>query len=296
MRGALLGGMLRGGGAEVGMKVAVVGGATRGIGAALVEQLAREWGDGGMVYLTARREADGAAAVARLAGMGLRAGWLAFDMADPGGARRLAAVLRERHGGVDVAVLNGAYAPGNPPSSADEAALMIGTNNHGTWRFLQAMGPLMRDGGRLVVVASGFGRLANLAEPLRERFDTTRHTPAEIEAALDGYVAALRAGTAAAEGWPDWVNIPSKVGQVATMRAYARRFGRERGVLINAACPGLTATDATRDLLDTVFKGREAQTPEQAAVDLLWLATLPAGTAEPFGELVQHRVVLPFGD
>ncbi|MCC6718074.1 MAG: SDR family NAD(P)-dependent oxidoreductase [Acetobacteraceae bacterium] len=278
------------------MKIAVVAGATRGIGAALVEQLARLWGDGGMVYLTARREADGAAQVARLAGQGVRVGWLPFDLADPASARHLAATLRGRHGGVDVAVLNGAFVPGNPPSDAAEAAQMIATNNHGTLRFLEAFGPLLRDHGRLVVVASGFGVLANLPPQLRARFDTRLNGPAAIDAAMDGYVAALAAGTAVAEGWPDWANIPSKVGQVAVTRAYARRHGTDRGVLINAACPGLTATDATRHLMDTVFKGREAQTPEQAARDLVWLCTLPPGMAQPHGELVRHRAVLPFGD
>eukprot|EP01035_Chromulina_nebulosa_P055963 gene55963-76710_t len=57
------------------MRIAVIAGATRGIGAALVEQLARLWGDNGFVYLTARRAADGEEAVKRLARMGLRAGW-----------------------------------------------------------------------------------------------------------------------------------------------------------------------------------------------------------------------------
>lgn len=48
--------------------------------------------------------------------------------------------------------------------------------------------------------------------------------------------------------------------------------------------------------MDTVFKGRSAQTPDEAAGDLLWLITLPPGTTAPYGELVQHRKVLPFGD
>jgi hypothetical protein len=38
----------------------------------------------------------------------------------------------------------------------------------------------------------------------------------------------------------------------------------------------------------------QAQSPDQAAGDVLWLATLPAGATEPYGELVQHRVTLPF--
>ena len=37
----------------------------------------------------------------------------------------------------------------------------------------------------------------------------------------------------------------------------------------------------------------KALSPGEAAAGVLWLATLPAGTREPYGELVQHRKVLP---
>jgi carbonyl reductase 1 len=37
-----------------------------------------------------------------------------------------------------------------------------------------------------------------------------------------------------------------------------------------------------------------AQPPDQAATDVLWLATVPPGTRQPYGELVQHRKILPF--
>jgi hypothetical protein len=33
--------------------------------------------------------------------------------------------------------------------------------------------------------------------------------------------------------------------------------------------------------------------PDEAAADVLWLATLPIGAREPCGELVQHHKVLP---
>ena len=99
-------------------------------------------------------------------------------------------------------------------------------------------------------------------------------------------------------GWPKWVNIPSKVGQVAVTRAFARRE-RETladGVLVNAACPGVTLTDATRDFIGTVFKAEDARTPEQAAESLLTWLLLPPGTVEPYGELLKDGAVLPFGD
>src|SRR6266850_4193873 len=92
-------------------RIAVIAGATRGIGLALTRALARAWDTGDRIYLTARRPADGQAAVDRLASDGLGVDWLPFDLADPASPAALARTLRDRHGGVDVALLNGAYMP-----------------------------------------------------------------------------------------------------------------------------------------------------------------------------------------
>jgi hypothetical protein len=56
-------------------------------------------------------------------------------------------------------------------------------------------------------------------------------------------------------------------------------------------CPGLVDTAASRPWFDDMSS---AQTPSQAAEDVIWLATLPAGAREPYGELVRHRQVLPW--
>jgi carbonyl reductase 1 len=61
--------------------------------------------------------------------------------------------------------------------------------------------------------------------------------------------------------------------------------------MINAACPGLVDTDASRPWFTDMST---AQSPDQAAADLVWLATLPAGSTALYGELVQHRQVIPF--
>ena len=96
-------------------RVAVIAGGTRGIGLALVAALARVWAPGDVVYLTARKPADGeraAAAACEAAGpAAARFDWLPFDLVDREGADRLARTLIERHGGVDVADLKGAFAP-----------------------------------------------------------------------------------------------------------------------------------------------------------------------------------------
>ena len=34
--------------------------------------------------------------------------------------------------------------------------------------------------------------------------------------------------------------------------------------------------------------------PDAAAADVIWLATLPQGATEPYGELIQYRRIIPF--
>lgn len=281
-------------------RIALVAGGTRGIGLALVSALADHWSDVDTVYLTGRRAGDAERALSHIGWRNARIDWLPLDLAEADGPARIAATLADRHGGIDVAIMNGAFAPTHDAPPERDARIMIETNNHGALRFLRAMVPILRENGRLAVTASGFGLLKNMPDNLKPLFDTRVRSVDEIDATMDDYVAAAEAGRLAAEGWPAWINIPSKVGQVAVTRAFAKAYRQSSdardGVLINAVCPGLTLTDATVGLMDNVFKGRAAQTPEEAASHLLWLLTLPAQTKEPFGELVQQRRILPFGD
>jgi carbonyl reductase 1 len=63
------------------------------------------------------------------------------------------------------------------------------------------------------VVASFFGTLASLDPRLHPRFDVARMNLADVVKVMDDYVEAVETGRAAAEGWPGWINVPSKVGQ-----------------------------------------------------------------------------------
>jgi len=66
---------------------------------------------------------------------------------------------------------------------------------------------------------------------------------------MDEYALAVQSGAASEAQWPDWINIPSKIGQVAASKIFAR-IGegdfRRRGILVNAVCPGLVDTEASR--------------------------------------------------
>lgn len=277
-----------------GNPVALVTGANQGLGLALVRGLSRRFGGDGIVYLAARNAERGQQAVAGLAGEGLRAEPLVLDVRDGGQVAAAADLVRERHGGVDVVISNAAARRTPDRPDAGTVREFTDTNNHGTYRMLTAFWPLLRDNGRFIVVASAYGSLRYLAEHLHGRFATETASLEDNEAVMDEYAALVESGKEAADGWPASINITSKIGQVAAVRIAARLHREEaqaRGILINAACPGLIDTDASRPWFQDMS---QAQSPDEAAVDVLWLATLPAGTTEPYGELVQHRQILPW--
>jgi carbonyl reductase 1 len=275
-------------------KVALVTGANQGLGLALVRGLCQKLGDQAVVYLTARDRQRGEAAVQLLQAEGLAPQFELLDVTSGESVLMLAMRLQQRHGGVDIVISNAAARITTELPAAQQVAQFVDTNNHGTYRMLSAFAPLLNDGARFVVVASSFGSLRHLPAHLHHLFDGEQLTLDDIEETLDAYARSVEAGQATAEGWPEWINIPSKIGQVAAMRIVARRMredAKRRDIVINAACPGLVDTDASRPWFTDMSS---AQTPDQAATDVIWLATLPAGSTAPYGELVQHRAVLPF--
>jgi carbonyl reductase 1 len=219
-----------------------------------------------------------------------------LDVRDTDSVDSFAAAVREEHGGVDIVLSNAAArrTPDRPES--EQIRTFVDTNNFGTRRMIDAFGPILNDGARFVVVASAFGSLHWLPEPMHSRFDTASMTLDDVDSVMTGFVDLVEAGTADDAGWPADVNIVSKVGQVAAMRVMAREYAgeaRRHGILINAACPGMVDTEASRPWFDAATLAR-ARSPDDAAVDVRWLATLPAGTESPYGELVQYRDVLPW--
>jgi NAD(P)-dependent dehydrogenase (short-subunit alcohol dehydrogenase family) len=277
--------------------VAVVTGATRNLGLALVQGLAERLDAGSVVYLTGRdpERMQTVLAEVRADQAGVRAGraeirGTAVDVSDAAAVARFAASLREEHGGVDIVFANH-YARIQPDD--DPAAVVdyyVAVNNLGTTSVLRELAPLLRDRGRLLVVASRAGRLRALAPVLHDRFDSPRSL-GEVDDAVRTWRDAVRDGRAAGQAWPAWINIPSKIGQVAAVRVLARErraADQRRGILIAAVCPGLIDTGASRAWLDMTG----AQTPARAAESLLDLALDPAPDPAFYGELISFGRVL----
>jgi carbonyl reductase 1 len=274
-------------------KIGVVTGANQGLGKAVAAGLARAWGENGTVYLTGRDQQRVTDAAAGLAQAGLRVVPEVLDVRDDEAVRQLARRIAERHGGVDFVDSNATagISPGVP--YADQVTDLIDTNNLGATRMIRSFGPLLRPGGRFAVTASSYGTLGSLPAHLHPRFDTDTMSLDDLDQAMRDYAGAVRSGAAAAHGWPEWINIPSKVGQVAAVRIYARTQRDQAvrsGQLIVAACPGLVDTRASRPWFSDMS---QAQTPDEAAAAVVTLATAPAD-ARYYGELVQHGRVLPW--
>jgi NAD(P)-dependent dehydrogenase (short-subunit alcohol dehydrogenase family) len=184
--------------------VAVVSGASRGIGLEVTRQLAAR----GFTVVMGVRDLAKGAAVAR----GIpRAVPLALDVMDPASPPRLAAEVGARLGGCDVVVNNAGvhYDTSNRASEPDWRIVheAFETNVLGAWRLAAALVPLLRERGhgRIVNVSSGAGAL--------ESMDASTPAYSTSKAALNALTRVLAAELAGA------------------------------GVLVNSVCPGWVATD-----------------------------------------------------
>ncbi|HVV12248.1 SDR family NAD(P)-dependent oxidoreductase [Amycolatopsis sp.] len=270
------------------MRVAVVTGATQGLGFALAEELARQLDAGDVVYLTGRNPVR----LKEIAeGLDPRIRTMLLDVSDSDSVDAAAATVRERHGGVDIVFGNAVMRIGPEDDMRELVDEYANVNNFGTTRVLRAFAPLLRDNGRLIVVASSLGTLSYVAPVLHTRFERPESL-AEVDAEVAKWRDAVRDGSARGGAWPGFVNIPSKVFQVAAVRTLARQRREEdlaRGILVAAVCPGMLNTPTSAAWWDV----SDAATPAQAAGPLVRLVTEPV-RPEQYGELIRDGQVLPW--
>ncbi|CDX54946.1 Short chain dehydrogenase [Mesorhizobium plurifarium] len=245
-------------------KNALVTGANKGIGRETVRRLAAlDY----KVWLGARDAERGETAAQALRGEGLDVERLALDVASDGSVAAAAKAVAAQTPSLDVLVNNAGIAPGyvdalgadgryERPPSREDVADMIATydvNVFGPVRVTQAFLPLLAasPASRIVMVSSYLGSLA--------RASGNSQSPNVM-----GYGS-------------------SKTALNAVTLAFARELA-PRGVMVNAAAPGYTATDLNAH--------RGGRTVQQAAEIIVRLATLEPGG--PTGGYFDENGPLPW--
>ena len=237
-------------------RVALVTGASKGIGRAIAAGLLRE---SFTVYVGARDSGRGSAAAADLASLG-DARFVQLDVTSEESVADAAARIGADAGYLDVLVNNAGVSTGSrrhidhipvpTEETADDLRFVYETNVFAVVRMINAFLPLLRrsPAGRIVNVTSKRGSIGE---------------------------------EGAWVGQPDMAYSSSKTALNAVTVHYARELAGTP-IKVNGAAPGHVATD---------FNGfRGTRTPEQGAAVALWLATLPGDG--PTGGVFQDNAQL----
>ncbi len=221
-------------------KVAIVTGASRGIGAAVAERLAS---DGFTVVINYSGDTAPAEALARkIEGKGRRAMTAKADVSDARAVRGMFDAAETAFGGVDVLVNNAGIMPLSTIADTDDAAFgrLIDVNLKGTFNTLREAARRLRKGGRIVNLSSS---VVGLLQPTYGIYAATK---AAIEA----------------------------------MTSVLAKELRGRNITANVVAPGPTATDLflkgkPQELIDRMAKLAPLERlgrPEDIAATVAFLA------------------------
>ena len=202
-------------------RVALVTGASRGIGRAIAEQLASY---GALVVATARG-AHANDTVAAIVQAGGRAEAVGVDMTDTAAVEQLPGSIVERHGRLDIVVSNAGITRDQllMRMKREDWDLVMATNLTATFVLAQAaMRPMLKQrGGRIILVSSVVGQMGNAGQT--------------------NYAA-------------------SKAGLIGFAKALAREVA-SRGITVNVIAPGMINTDMTKTVTEKAQIDWGAQIP-----------------------------------
>jgi NAD(P)-dependent dehydrogenase (short-subunit alcohol dehydrogenase family) len=146
-------------------RIALVTGASRGIGRGIAKELARQ---GAHVIALARTQGGLEELDDEIRAMGGEATLVPCDMKDFDALDRLGLAIHQRWGKLDILVANaGLLGPVTPVAHIDQKQWdeSIAVNVTANYRLIRSMDPLLRasDAGRVVAISSGAGNKADLS-------------------------------------------------------------------------------------------------------------------------------------
>jgi len=271
-------------------RVAVVTGANKGIGYAIVKGLCQQFD--GIVYLTARNEKLGLEALEKIKAEVSKSKrcqavvYHQLDITSQESVDHLRDHLKKEHGGLDILINNAgfAYKASATEPFGQQAEDSIAINYTGTKRVCDALFPLLKPHARVVNVSSQVGLFKNLSDQkIRERLLANNSTVDEIDGILTTFIKYAKEGTHTSHGFPNSAYGMSKVGVTALTFVQQRLFDADarEDIIVNACCPGYVDTDMTS------HKGH--LTIDEGALTPLYLALLPEKAPEPRGKFVYQK-------
>ncbi|KAJ8717966.1 hypothetical protein PYW07_005896 [Mythimna separata] len=225
-------------------KVAVVTGANKGIGFAIVRGLCKRYD--GIVYLTSRDVERGKKAVADLEQEGLNPKYHQLDITNKESVEVFRDYIKSTYGGIDILVNNAAIAfrhkATEPASVQAEQTLFV--NYFSLVSTCEILFPVLNNGARVINISSSYGQLSHIpSQDLRERLKDEKLTVPELSELMQQYVEAAKQGTHVPE-WGDSSYVVSKVG-VSALSIIQQRELNDRNIIVNAVHPGYVNTDLT---------------------------------------------------
>ncbi len=226
-------------------KVAVVTGASSGLGVAFARGLAEAGAD---VALGARRVAKLADTARLVEATGRRALTAATDVADPQSCTDLVALAMEEFGRVDILVNNAGIGTAMPATreTPEQFREVIDVNLNGCYWMAQACGRVMQPGSSIINISSVLG----------------------ITTA----------------GLPQAAYASSKAGLIGLTRDLAQQWTGRKGIRVNAVAPGFFASEMTEQYPPGYLESQEGRIPsgrkgdpQELAATVVFLASDAAG-------------------
>ncbi|NMN98381.1 SDR family NAD(P)-dependent oxidoreductase [Antrihabitans stalactiti] len=226
-------------------RVAIVTGASSGLGVAFAQALAEAGAD---VVLAARRVDKLGDTAALVRATGRRALPVSTDIADPDQCTALVDATMTEFGRVDILVNNAGVATAHPATreTPDQFRSVLDINLSGSYWTAQACGKVMQPGSSIVNISSVLG----------------------ITTA----------------GLPQAAYSASKAGIGGLTRDLAQQWGIRKGIRVNALAPGFFASEMTDQYHDGYLEGLASRMvlgrtgdPAELAATLVWLVSDAAG-------------------
>src|SRR3954454_15605650 len=221
-------------------RVAIVTGASRGIGQAIAQQMARQ----GAIVIAAARGENARGVAEEIQGSGGRAEEVSRDVTDAGSVERVVASVLERHSRIDVLVNNAGITRDQLllRMKRDDGQGVLATNLTAAFALTQAvLKPMIRQrAGRVICISSVVGQSGNAGQA--------------------NYAA-------------------SKAGLIGFAKSVAQEVA-SRSITVNVVAPGLIDTDMTRAITGTAHEEWAARiplkrlgTPDDIAAAVCFLAS-----------------------